>query len=271
MAGRCIKLYDSQRVKLGGGVFTRFSNRLFVCFLIGLAVVISTPVFADSADYQVVIKKTGKIIAGELVSDEGSTIVLKTNGVKVSFQKSTLDLDRMKELNANTTRGKFKQIDFNNTPPSEAPPGNNQDLAKVAVETKEKRTGTSKTYKQSDSAGASSSTSASTDRSKLIDQINELRKKVAELEGNSNQTGSSEEVQNLRQQLQQKEAMLSDVEKREDRDERIADINRQIDDFKLRIAKAKENNESQAVIQGYQKQLEAARAELSKLLSEKSD
>jgi hypothetical protein len=53
------------------------------------------------ADYKVVVKKSGKVIEGKFVSEDDKTINLTSpDGIRISFKKELLDLDKMKELNA---------------------------------------------------------------------------------------------------------------------------------------------------------------------------
>jgi hypothetical protein len=54
---------------------------------------------AWAADYQVVLKPSGKIIHGDFVSEDANTVTLKVNRAEVSFKKDRLDLTRMQELN----------------------------------------------------------------------------------------------------------------------------------------------------------------------------
>jgi hypothetical protein len=68
----------------------RFLLLLFL--LLGVSV-------AWAADYQVVLKNSGKIIHGEFLAEDATTITLKINTAEVSFKKEKLDLARMKELN----------------------------------------------------------------------------------------------------------------------------------------------------------------------------
>ncbi len=69
---------------------------LFFLLIIG-AVLCSSQM---SFSYTVVLKKNGKTIQGDLVGDDSKTIILKVDGLSMSFPKENLDLDKMKELNA---------------------------------------------------------------------------------------------------------------------------------------------------------------------------
>ncbi len=51
------------------------------------------------ADYEVVLKNSGKVIHGDLLSEDANTVTLKVNRAEVTFKKDRLDLARMKELN----------------------------------------------------------------------------------------------------------------------------------------------------------------------------
>ena len=65
--------------------------RWFVVFLL--------TALAWAGDYQVVLKSSGKIIHGDLVSEDASSITLRVGVGEVSFKKERLDLERMRELN----------------------------------------------------------------------------------------------------------------------------------------------------------------------------
>src|SRR3954453_21996040 len=64
-----------------------------------LLVVLALSVTAWCADYQVVLKPSGKVIRGVFLYEDVSTITVQVNSTEVSFKKEKLDLVRMKELN----------------------------------------------------------------------------------------------------------------------------------------------------------------------------
>lgn len=72
---------------------TRLRIVVSLLLLLGLS-----PVFA--ANYQVVVKKTGKIVSGEYARETEEVIYLKQNGLTLQFKKADLDLERMAVLNA---------------------------------------------------------------------------------------------------------------------------------------------------------------------------
>ena len=70
-------------------------------FAICLLFLFLVPFFANAETlYKVVIKKTGKVIEGKLVSDTPDSIQIISNGLQVTLKKELLDLDKMKELNS---------------------------------------------------------------------------------------------------------------------------------------------------------------------------
>jgi len=64
-----------------------------------LLVVLALSVTAWCADYQVVLKPSGKVIHGAFLYEDANAITLQVNSTEVSFKKERLDLVRMKELN----------------------------------------------------------------------------------------------------------------------------------------------------------------------------
>src|SRR3954447_12893258 len=64
-----------------------------------LLMVLALSVTAWCADYQVVLKPSGKVIHGAFLYEDANTITLQVNSTEVSFKKEKLDLARMKELN----------------------------------------------------------------------------------------------------------------------------------------------------------------------------
>ncbi len=60
--------------------------------------------------YKLVIKKTGKIIEGKLISETADSIQILSLGLQISYKKDLLDLEKMKTLNADY--GKDKEINI---------------------------------------------------------------------------------------------------------------------------------------------------------------
>lgn len=51
------------------------------------------------ADYQVVLKSSGRVLHGEYLTEDATTITVSINHAEVTFKKDKLDLERMRELN----------------------------------------------------------------------------------------------------------------------------------------------------------------------------
>jgi hypothetical protein len=66
--------------------------------VITILVLLLFPAFAMAA-YKVVVKENGKIIEGELVSEDDTTLTIINAGARLKYQKSELDLVKMKTLN----------------------------------------------------------------------------------------------------------------------------------------------------------------------------
>jgi hypothetical protein len=82
--------------------------------LLTLVVLLVFPVISF-ADYKVVVKKNGKIIEGKLVTEDESSVTIINQGTRLSFKKKDLDLERMKELNANyQSKSDVKTLDIKN-------------------------------------------------------------------------------------------------------------------------------------------------------------
>jgi hypothetical protein len=72
------------------------------------------------AEYKVVIKKNGKILEGKLLSDTDTSITIVSGGAQLTFQKAALDLEKMKELNADYhSKSEAKTIEFHGAPRGE--------------------------------------------------------------------------------------------------------------------------------------------------------
>ncbi len=52
------------------------------------------------AEFKVVVKKNGKIIEGKLVAEDETSVTIISSGARLLYKKETLDLERMKQLNA---------------------------------------------------------------------------------------------------------------------------------------------------------------------------
>jgi hypothetical protein len=64
-----------------------------------LLLVLALSATAWCADYQVVLKPSGKVVHGAFLYEDANAITLQVNSTEVSFKKEKLDLVRMKELN----------------------------------------------------------------------------------------------------------------------------------------------------------------------------
>jgi hypothetical protein len=115
----------------------------FTCLLVFL-LVCSLPILCF-AEYKVVIKKNGKIIEGRLLTETDTSVTIVSAGAHISFKKADLDLDKMKELNANYSKASdAKTIQMTNETPDsadatvqQAQPSQLNDLAKQGTNTKE--------------------------------------------------------------------------------------------------------------------------------------
>jgi hypothetical protein len=63
-----------------------------------LILVLFVPTLAF-AQYKIVLKN-GKVIEGKYLHDDQANVYIESNGIQMNFKKETLDLDKMKELNA---------------------------------------------------------------------------------------------------------------------------------------------------------------------------
>ena len=115
--------------------FARFFVFLLVC---------SIPILCF-AEYKVVIKKNGKILEGRLLTETDTSLTIVSAGAHITFKKADLDLDKMKELNANYTKPSDAKtiLMTNETPdPADAPvqevqPSQLKDLAKQGTKNKD--------------------------------------------------------------------------------------------------------------------------------------
>jgi hypothetical protein len=120
--------------------------------LLTLVVLLIFPVISF-AGYKVVVKKNGKIIEGKLVTEDESSVTIINQGTRLSFKKKDLDLERMKELNANyQSESDVKTLDIKN--PEDIPPQTNEvtTLADLAKQNRDAAlSGTQKSEPPSDS------------------------------------------------------------------------------------------------------------------------
>jgi|GEM_PF-3302035 len=88
-------------------------------FLFVLLLIVSLPIFCF-AEYKVVIKKNGKVLEGKIVSDTDTSITIVSSGAQLTFKKADLDLEKMKELNADYhPKTEVKTIAIHKTAPQE--------------------------------------------------------------------------------------------------------------------------------------------------------
>lgn len=92
------------------------------------------------ADYQIVLKSSGRVLHGEYVSEDATSITVNINHAEATFKKEKLDLDRMHDLN------KAGMIGV--APPAGTPGNNDKYQAIVADEIKhrENSLGTAKKF-----------------------------------------------------------------------------------------------------------------------------
>lgn len=110
---------------------------VFVCSLTAIT----------EAAYKVVIKKNQKIFEGEFLREDDTSITIKSAGDQLTFKKSLLDLDKMKELNppAPTQTSAADENAGRKEPKT---------LAEIAKENKSSQKGTGKVYSDKDRAAS---------------------------------------------------------------------------------------------------------------------
>jgi uncharacterized protein YbaP (TraB family) len=101
--------------------------------------------FSFSAEkYKVITKSTGKTVEGRLLSETPTVIYLEVDGIQIQFKKDLLDLEKMKELNANykseeKTAAKtheMKSLTITNATKKEEP---QVDLGRLAAENQKRK------------------------------------------------------------------------------------------------------------------------------------
>lgn len=103
-------------------------------------VLLALPLFCF-ADYKVVVKKNGKIIEGKLVAEDNASVTIISQGTRLRYKKETLDLERMKELNAGYyTPSDVRTLDI--PVPSEQQAQSETSLADVAKQSRDAKTTT---------------------------------------------------------------------------------------------------------------------------------
>ena len=76
-------------------------GKVYRIYLLVAVILITTSIcFSSSSIYKVVVKSTGKIVEGKFSHETDTLIYLLVDGVQVQFKKEQLDLEKMKELNA---------------------------------------------------------------------------------------------------------------------------------------------------------------------------
>ena len=116
------------------------------------------------ADYKIVVKKNGKIIEGKLISENESSVTIMSQGTQLSYKKDTLDLERMKKLNADYyAASDVRTLDIPAPVEGSGPPETS--LADVAKQTRDGKT-------------VSRTTAADTNEHALISWVADLEERV---------------------------------------------------------------------------------------------
>ena len=118
------------------------SNRMIFRSII-FVVLLAFPLLSF-ADYKVVVKKNGKIIEGKLIAEDENSVTIMSQGTQLSYKKDTLDLERMKTLNADYySASDVRTLDI--PAPVEGSAPEETSLADVAKQTRDNKTPAVKT------------------------------------------------------------------------------------------------------------------------------
>ena len=115
------------------------SNRTIFRSLI-LIVLFAFPLLCF-AEYKVVVKKNGKIIEGKLVAEDETSVTIISAGARLQYRKDTLDLERMKQLNADyLSKDDVRTMDRPKPESDTKPPVESSALADVAKQNRNAQT-----------------------------------------------------------------------------------------------------------------------------------
>jgi hypothetical protein len=172
-----------------------FSNRFFRLLL--FFVFVALPVLAFD-EYNVVLKKNGKVIKGKYVREDQQYIYILSGGVQVNFKKSILDLEKMKELNAVKDNVVAKP---DSNPVQESNPVETQSpLAAVAEKARKSKTGKSKVFTDADRSKAAKD-----------EESEQKEKEPKDQPKNPEAAGYLETIGNLEKEIERLEQELMDA------------------------------------------------------------
>jgi hypothetical protein len=172
-----------------------FSNRFFRLLL--LFVFFSFPVLALD-EYNVVLKKNGKVIKGQYVREDKQYIYIFSGGVQINLRKSILDLEKMKELNVVkdnvVTKAESDPAQESNTVDTQSP------LVAAAEKARKSKTGKSKVF-----------TDANRSKAVKDEESEQKEKEPKDRPKNPEAAGYLETIGNLEKEIERLEQELMDA------------------------------------------------------------
>jgi hypothetical protein len=148
-------------------------------------------------EYKVVLKKSGKLMEGKYIREDEQYIYLISDGVKVNFKKSLLDLDKMKELNGSENKA-TPQTNINEL--KEESDSEHSPLAAAAENARKKKTGNSRIYTDADRSIVSED-----ERAKKEEKVEKEQPKSPEA------AGYLQTIENLDKEIERFEQELMDA------------------------------------------------------------
>jgi hypothetical protein len=172
-----------------------FSNRFFRLLL--LFIFFSFPVLALD-EYNVVLKKNGKVIKGQYVREDKQYIYIFSGGVQINLRKSILDLEKMKELNVVkdnvVTKAESDPAQESNTVDTQSP------LVAAAEKARKSKTGKSKVF-----------TDANRSKAVKDEESEQKEKEPKDRPKNPEAAGYLETIGNLEKEIERLEQELMDA------------------------------------------------------------
>jgi hypothetical protein len=203
-------------------------------------------------EYKVVVKKNGKILEGKLTAEDDSSVSIVSNGIQLRFKKEDLDLDRMKELNADYHSSEDVRTIV---VPNKTGPG-------VATKQDEKKVDLGELAKQNREAHDDGKSSGTADENETA-----LKNLIADLEEQVKSSGSAV----VQQDLNRTKKALSQYKSRSDlsKQDKIFMLEQLIKAIDSNMERKRQAGASDDEIEALKKRLEQKKDELEK--AEKMD
>jgi len=237
-------------------------KKIFAIFLL----LIAMPVFCAVSQYKVVIKKTGKIVEGELIWEDDQIVQIREHGLKETFHKDQLDVEKMKTLNVGYQPPTApKTITIGPEHPAPPPEPSLVDLAKTLQAS---RTGKARGFKEGDKPGSvelgGDNQFSDSEKAMIQKRIDELQKKI-------DAGGSATDLDAAKKELAQRQEELGGG-----RDTLVKHyIQSQLEEYQQIIAQtdkqlsdAVQANESPETIQGLRDKMQQMQDKVTELQAE---